>query len=147
MDLKLEVLVIPVSDVDRAKEFYVNAGFRLDADFVISETYRIVQVTPPGSPASIIFGTGVTESEPGSVQNLHLVTTDIIQAHAELAARGIEISEVWHDAEGLFHHGGGANRVSGPSPTRADYGSFATFSDPDGNGWFLQEVVTRAPGR
>jgi catechol 2,3-dioxygenase-like lactoylglutathione lyase family enzyme len=147
MDMKLEVLVLPVTDVDRAKEFYEQAGFRLDADFVVSPELRIVQLTPPGSPASIIFGTGVSDSAPGSVQNLHLVVPDIVAAQAELAGRGIEISEVWHDADGIFHRPGNLNRVSGPSPTRADYGSFASFSDPDGNGWLLQEIVTRLPGR
>jgi len=147
MDMKLEVLVLPVSDVDRAKAFYEQAGFRLDADFNISEELRIVQLTPPGSEMSIIFGTGLTDSAPGSVQNLHLTVTDIVAAQAELAGRGIPISEVWHDADGLFHRPGTLNRVSGPSPTRADYKSFASFEDPDGNGWFLQEIVTRAPGR
>ncbi|WP_370633179.1 VOC family protein [Pseudarthrobacter sp. L1SW] len=147
VELKLEVLVLPVSDVDRAKDFYQKAGFRLDADFNISEELRIIQLTPPGSEMSIIFGTGVTESEPGSVQNLHLIVKDIIEAQADLHNRGIDISEVWHDVDGLFHRPGGRNRVSGPSPDRADYGSFASFSDPDGNGWFLQEVLTRAPGR
>lgn len=147
VELKLEVLVLPVSDVDRAKAFYQQAGFRLDADFNISEELRIIQLTPPGSEMSIIFGTGVTESEPGSVQNLHLIVKDIIAAQADLYSRGIDISEVWHDADGLFHRPGGRNRVSGPSPDRADYGSFASFSDPDGNGWYLQEVLTRAPGR
>lgn len=147
MDMKLEVLVLPVTDVDRAKAFYEQAGFRVDADFAISPELRIVQVTPPGSPASIIFGTGVSDSVPGSVQNLHLVVTDIVAAQAELAGRGIQISEVWHDADGYFHRPGNANRVSGPNPTRADYGSFASFSDPDGNGWLLQEIVNRLPGR
>lgn len=147
LELKLEVLVLPVSDVDRAKDFYEKAGFRLDADFNISEELRIIQLTPPGSEMSIIFGKGVTESTPGSVQNLHLIVKDIIAAQANLHSRGIDISEVWHDADGLFHRPGGRNRVSGPSPDRADYGSFASFSDPDGNGWFLQEVLTRAPGR
>ena len=147
VELKLEVLVLPVSDVDRAKDFYEKAGFRLDADFNISEDLRIIQLTPPGSEMSIIFGTGVTESTPGSVQNLHLIVKDIIAAQADLHNRGIDISDVWHDADGLFHRPGGRNRVSGPSPDRADYGSFASFSDPDGNGWFLQEVLTRAPGR
>lgn len=147
VELRLEVLVLPVTDVDRAKDFYEKAGFRLDADFNISEELRIIQLTPPGSEMSIIFGTGVTESTPGSVQNLHLIVKDIIAAQADLHSRGIDISEVWHDADGLFHRPGGRNRVSGPSPDRADYGSFASFSDPDGNGWFLQEVLTRAPGR
>ena len=147
MDMKLEVLVLPVSDVDRSKAFYEKAGFRLDADFNISEELRIVQVTPPGSEMSIIFGTGLTEAAAGSVQNLHLTVTDILAAHAELEGRGIEVSEVWHDADGLFHRPGGRNRVSGPDPERRDYNSFVSFEDPDGNGWFLQEIVTRAPGR
>lgn len=145
--LKLEVLVIPVSDVDRAKAFYEGLGFRLDADFSTSEAFRVVQVTPPESEASIIFGTGVSSAAPGSTQDLHLVVSDIVAARAEIAARGVDISEVWHDADGVFHHAGTANRVSGPHPDRADYGSFASFADPDGNGWILQEVITRAPGR
>ena len=147
MDMKLEVLVIPVSDVDRAKGFYERAGFRLDADFDINEELRIVQVTPPGSEMSIIFGTGLTDSEPEPVQNLHLTVIDIVAAHDELAARGIPVSGVWHDAEGLFHRPGERNRVNGPDPERRDYKSFVSFEDPDGNGWFLQEIVNRAPGR
>ena len=147
MDMKLEVLVLPVADVDASKAYYERAGFRLDADFVISDDLRIVQFTPPGSEMSIIFGTGLTDSAPGSVQNLHLVVTDIVAAREELAGRGIEVSEVWHDADGVFHQAGGKNRVSGPAPDRADYGSFVSFDDPDGNGWFLQEIVNRLPGR
>lgn len=147
MDLKLEVLVIPVSDVDRAKAFYEQLGFRLDADFPAGDHFRVVQVTPPGSEASIILGKGVSAAAPGSVQGLHLVVTDIEAARAELVARGANVSEVWHDADGVFHHAGTDNRVSGPHPERASYGSFASFEDPDGNGWILQEVVTRAPGR
>jgi catechol 2,3-dioxygenase-like lactoylglutathione lyase family enzyme len=147
MDMKLEVLVLPVSDVDRAKEFYERAGFRLDADFDISPDLRVVQVTPPGSEMSIIFGTGITDSEPGSTQNLHLVVKDIVAAREELVGRGLDVSEIWHDADGIFHRSGGKNRVSGPAPDRADYGSFLSFDDPDGNGWFVQEIVTRAPGR
>ncbi|GAA5012340.1 hypothetical protein GCM10023317_49720 [Actinopolymorpha pittospori] len=147
MDLKLEVLTLPVSDVDRAKAFYEGLDFRLDADFVVSDDYRVVQLTPPGSEASIIIGSGVTTAQPGSAQGLHLVVTDIVAARAELAARGIAISEVFHDEEGVFHHGGTAGRVAGPDPDRNSYGSFASFEDPDGNGWVLQEVVTRAPGR
>jgi catechol 2,3-dioxygenase-like lactoylglutathione lyase family enzyme len=147
MDLKLEVLVLPVSDVDRAKAFYEGLAFRLDADFSVGDDYRVVQVTPPGSEASIIFGTGLTDAAPGSVQGLHAVVKDIVEAHADLAGRGVDISEIFHDADGVFHHAGTANRVSGPHPERADYGSFASFSDPDGNGWVLQEVKTRAPGR
>jgi catechol 2,3-dioxygenase-like lactoylglutathione lyase family enzyme len=147
VDLKLEVLVIPVSDVDRAKAFYENLNFRLDADFVVNDDFRVVQVTPPGSEASIIFGTGLTTGAPGSVQGLHLIVLDIVEAHADLSRRGVDISEIFHDADGVFHHAGTRNRVSGPHPDRGDYRSFASFSDPDGNGWVLQEVKTRAPGR
>ncbi|MFC0623601.1 VOC family protein [Kribbella deserti] len=147
MDMKLEVLVIPVADVDRAKAFYQQLGFRLDADFPGKDGFRVVQVTPPGSEASIIFGTGVSAGEPGSAQGLHLVVADIEAARKELLARGAEVSEIWHDADGVFHHAGTANRVDGPHPDRADYGSYLSFSDPDGNGWTVQEVVTRAPGR
>jgi catechol 2,3-dioxygenase-like lactoylglutathione lyase family enzyme len=147
MDLKLEVVVLPVSDVDRAKEFYEKLEFRLDADFTVSDDYRVVQLTPPGSAASIIFGSGLTTAAPGSTEGLHLVVTDIEAATAELAGLGVEISEVFHDAGGVFHHAGTAERVSGPDPERRSYASFASFSDPDGNGWILQEIVTRAPGR
>ena len=147
MDMKLEVAVIPVSDVDRAKAFYVDAGWRLDADFPIEDGYRIVQVTPPGSEASIIFGEGVTTAEPGSTQGMHLVVKDIVAAKAELEAKGVQVSELFHDATGAFHHAGTAQRVTGLDPERRSYGSFASFTDPDGNGWVLQEVVERAPGR
>ena len=147
MDLKLEVIVIPVSDVDRAKAFYKSMGWREDADFATGADFRVVQLTPPGSACSVIFGTGITTADPGSAQGLHLVVTDIEAAREDLLARGAEVSEIWHDADGVFHHSGEANRVSGLHPERASYGSFATFSDPDGNGWTVQEVVTRAPGR
>ncbi len=147
MDLKLEVIVLPVSDVDRAKAFYTAAGFRLDADFPIEDGYRIVQVTPPGSPASIIFGEGLTEAAPGSSQGIHLVVSDILAAKAELEAKGVDVSEPFHDATGAFHHAGTAKRVAGLDPERRSYGSFASFSDPDGNGWVLQEITERAPGR
>ncbi|MEU8951128.1 VOC family protein [Streptomyces sp. NPDC048489] len=147
MDLKLEVVVLPVSDVDRAKAFYEQAGFRLDVDYVADDTYRVVHLTPPGSQASILFGTGVTTAAPGSAQGLHLVVEDIVAAHAELAGRGIEVSEIFHDAGGVFHRGTKEGRVGGPDPQRASYGSFTAFSDPDGNGWVLQEVTTRLPGR
>jgi catechol 2,3-dioxygenase-like lactoylglutathione lyase family enzyme len=147
MDLKLEVLVIPVGDVDKAKAFYEQLGFRLDADFSANDDFRVVQVTPPGSEASIIFGKGVSSAAPGSAQGLHLVTKDIVAAREELVARGADASEIWHDADGIFHHAGDANRVPGPHPERASYGSFLSFADPDGNGWVVQEVVTRAPGR
>ncbi len=140
--------MLPVSDVDVAKAFYEGLGFRLDADFPVSDKeFRVVQLTPPGSECSIIFGDGVTTAEPGSVQGLHLVVDDIVAARDELAGLGLDISEVFHDADGVFHHAGTGNRVSGPHPARADYGSFASFSDPDGNGWVLQEVKVRAPGR
>ncbi|MFF4749248.1 VOC family protein [Streptomyces sp. NPDC002514] len=148
MELKLEVVVIPVSDVDKAKDFYVDKlGFRLDADFPIDDGYRIVQVTPPGSPCSVIFGEGLTTAPAGSVQGLHLIVSDIEQAHAELTGRGVDVSGPFHDATGAFHHAGQAYRVPGPQPERASYGSFASFADPDGNEWFLQEITERLPGR
>jgi catechol 2,3-dioxygenase-like lactoylglutathione lyase family enzyme len=147
MDMKLEVVVIPVSDVDKAKAFYEQLGWRMDADFATEKGFRVVQVTPPGSEAAVIFGSGVSAGEPGSAQGLHLVVKDIEAAREELVAKGADVSEVWHDADGVFHHAGEANRVSGPHPERASYGSYLSFSDPDGNGWIVQEVVTRAPGR
>ena len=147
MDMKLEVVVIPVSDVDRAKAFYTGLGWRLDADFATSEDFRIVQVTPPGSGCSVNFGTNVTAAEPGATQGLHLIVSDIDAARAELAARGADVSEVFHDVGGVFHHGGEDGRVSGPAPDHASYGSFLSFSDPDGNGWLLQEITNRLPGR
>ena len=147
MDMKLEVVVVPVSNVDRAKEFYLALGWRLDADFSVSESYRVVQVTPPGSPSSVIFGTGVTSTAPGSTQGLYLVVSDVEAARADLIARGAEVSEVFHDVTGIFNHADNSARVAGPDPDRRSYGSFASFSDPDGNGWVLQEVSERAPGR
>ncbi|MBD2215104.1 VOC family protein [Nostoc linckia FACHB-104] len=146
-NMKLEVVVLPVSDVDKAKDFYKTLGWRLDADFVTDEDFRVVQLTPPGSEASIIFGSGVTLAAPGSVQGLYLIVYDIEAARAELVDRGIEVSEVFHDVGGVFHHAGTEGRVPGPDPQRRDYASFASFSDPDGNGWLLQEVKKRAPGR
>jgi catechol 2,3-dioxygenase-like lactoylglutathione lyase family enzyme len=147
MDMKLEVVVVPVSDVDRSKEFYKSLGWRLDADIATDETFRVVQLTPPGSPASIIFGEQVTSQAPGSAQGLHLIVDDIVAAHDELVRHGAETSDVFHDVGGVFHHGGTEGRVTGPSPNRGSYGSFLSFSDPDGNGWVLQEVTTRLPGR
>jgi catechol 2,3-dioxygenase-like lactoylglutathione lyase family enzyme len=146
-DMKLEVVVVPVSDVDRAKSFYQGLGFRLDIDYVGDEGFRVVQLTPPGSECSIILGDGITSAEPGSVQGLHLVVRDIEAARAELVERGVGVGELFHDAGGVFHRAGTEGRVSGPDPERNDYASFASFSDPDGNGWLLQEVKTRAPGR
>jgi catechol 2,3-dioxygenase-like lactoylglutathione lyase family enzyme len=147
MDMRLEVVVIPVADVDRAKAFYAALGWREDADFVGGSDFRVVQFTPPGSPCSIIFGTGVTEAAAGSAQGLHLVVTDIDAVRTELTSRGAQVSEVFHDAGGVFHHGGTAGRAAGPAPNHQSYGSFASFSDPDGNGWLLQEITTRLPGR
>jgi catechol 2,3-dioxygenase-like lactoylglutathione lyase family enzyme len=147
MDFRLEVIVLPVSDVDRAKEFYLGLGWRLDADFTGDEKFRVIQVTPPGSPASVIFGAGLTNAAPGSSQGMQLIVDDIAAARAELAGKGVEVSEVFHDAGGVFHHAGNDGRVPGPAPERASYGSFASFSDPDGNAWFLQEITTRLPGR
>jgi len=147
MDYKLEVVVVPVADVDKAKAFYQALGWRLDADFAKSEDFRVVQLTPPGSPASIIFGTGVSSAAPGSADGLQLVVDDLGAARAELISRGAEVSEVFHDAGGVFHHGGAGGRATGPAPDHRSYGSFVSFSDPDGNGWFVQEVTTRLPGR
>ena len=147
MDMKLEVVVLPVSDVDRAKEFYGALGWREDADFSADDGLRVVQFTPPGSEASVIFGDLLTKAEPGSVRGMHLVVSDIEEARTELIGRGVEVSEVFHDAGGVFHHAGNDGRLTGPHPDRADYGSFASFSDPDGNEWVVQQVKTRAPGR
>ena len=145
--MKLEVVVVPVSDVDKAKDFYQALGWRLDADFTRDEDFRVVQLTPPGSQCSIIFGTGITSAAPGSADGLQLTVTDIDAARAELTDRGADVSEVFHDAGGVFHHAGTEGRVSGPAPDHQSYGSFASFSDPDGNGWLLQEITTRLPGR
>jgi catechol 2,3-dioxygenase-like lactoylglutathione lyase family enzyme len=145
--MKLEVMVVPVADMDRAKNFYNALGWREDADFAAGADFRVVQLTPPGSGCSVIFGTGVTSAAPGSAQGLHLVVTDIEAARAELADGGAEVSEVFHDAGGVFHHAGTGGRVAGPAPDHQSYGSFASFSDPDGNGWLLQEITTRLPGR
>jgi catechol 2,3-dioxygenase-like lactoylglutathione lyase family enzyme len=147
MDYKLEVVVIPVSDVDKAKDFYTGLGWRLDADFTGGEDFRVIQVTPPGSACSVIFGTGLTSAAPGSAQGLHLTVNDIDAAQAELAGLGVDVSEVFHDAGGVFHHAGTAARVTGAAPNHQSYGSFVSFSDPDGNGWCLQEITTRLPGR
>jgi catechol 2,3-dioxygenase-like lactoylglutathione lyase family enzyme len=146
-DMKLEVVLVPVSDVDRAKQFYEQLGWRLDADFPLSDDFRIVQVTPTGSDASIIFGKGLTSAEPGSLEGLQLTVYDIDAVRADLVDRGIDVSEVFHDAGGVFHHAGTQGRASGPAPAHADYGSFASFADPDGNGWLLQEIKVRLPGR
>jgi catechol 2,3-dioxygenase-like lactoylglutathione lyase family enzyme len=147
MDMRLEVVVLPVADVDRAKQFYARLGWRLDADFPGEAGFRVVQLTPPGSPCSIIFGSHVTTAAPGSADALMLVVTDIEVARADLVARGVDVSEIFHDAGGVFHHAGTDARVPGLDPQRRSYSSFASFSDPDGNGWLLQGIVSRIPGR
>jgi catechol 2,3-dioxygenase-like lactoylglutathione lyase family enzyme len=150
MDLKLEVIVVPVSDVDRAKAFYEKLGFRLDIDFVPNENYRVIQFTPPGSAASIIFGKGVTSAQPGSIDGLVLAVYDIDAARRELLSRGANVSEVFHDAGGGLGGGfqaGTQGRAPGPDPEGRSYASYASFNDPDGNGWLLQEIKERLPGR
>jgi catechol 2,3-dioxygenase-like lactoylglutathione lyase family enzyme len=141
VDMKLEVVVIPVSDVERAKRFYGGLGWRLDADFVIGDEFRVVQFTPPGSPCSIQFGIAITPAVPGSARGLFLVVSDIEAARAALVERDVDVSELFHRA------GPGKPPLSGPDPQRRSYSSFATFSDPDGNGWLLQEITVRLPGR
>jgi catechol 2,3-dioxygenase-like lactoylglutathione lyase family enzyme len=146
--MKLEVVVIPVSDVDRAKEFYSRLGWRLDADCVVGDNFRLIQFTPPGSGSSIQFGLNLTSAAPGSAQASLLIVSDIIAAHQQLVARGIDASEIFHCASGTgFRFAGVDVRVSGPHPERLSYGSFVSFKDPDGNGWLLQEVTERLPGR
>ena len=149
MDEKLEVIVIPVSDVDQAKGFYGNLGWRLDADRAAGDSFRIVQLTPPGSECSIQFGTGITSAAPGSAQDLYLIVSDIEAARAELVTRGVEVSEVFHEGTpgARFHQDGADGRASGPAPEHASYGSFVSFTDPDGNSWLVQEITTRLPGR
>jgi catechol 2,3-dioxygenase-like lactoylglutathione lyase family enzyme len=152
IDMRLEIVVIPVSDVDRAKAFYAKLGWRLDADFASQDGWRVIQFTPTGSNASVIFGSNVTAAAPGSTQGLYLIVSDIEAARAELIARGVDVSAVFHGA-GDVHAGtdapyiSGRLRVSGADPSRGSYRSFASFSDPDGNGWLFQEITTRLPGR
>src|SRR5262249_20435097 len=151
IDAKLEVIVIPVSDVNRAKEFYAKLGWRLDADFAAGDEWRVIQFTPPGSGCSVIFGKNVTAATPGSAQGLYLAVSDIEAGREDLLGRGIEVSEVFHggsvfvgpDEPYLF----GSARVGGPDPEHRSYRSYVSFKDPDGNGWLLQEVTTRLPGR
>jgi catechol 2,3-dioxygenase-like lactoylglutathione lyase family enzyme len=149
--MKLEVVVIPVSDVDRAKAFYAGLGWRLDADFAAGADYRVIQFTPPGSGCSVIFGKNVTPAAPGSAQGLYLIVSDLEAAHGELLARGVKVSEVFHSDDA---HAGrdepyvfGRHRVLGHDPEHGSYRSFASFSDPDGNGWLFQEITSRLPGR
>jgi catechol 2,3-dioxygenase-like lactoylglutathione lyase family enzyme len=149
VDIKLEVVVIPVLDVDRAKDFYGRLGWRLDADFPFDNGFRVVQFTPPGSGCSIQFGTNITAAAPGSAQGLYLIVSDIEAARGELVARGAEVSEVFHAGTpgAQFQPDGMSGRVSGPAPDHASYNTFATFRDLDGNGWLMQELTTRLPGR
>jgi catechol 2,3-dioxygenase-like lactoylglutathione lyase family enzyme len=151
VDMKFEIVVIPVSDVDRAKEFYAKLGWRLDADFDNGKDYRVIQFTPPGSGSSVIFGRNVTAAAPGSAQGLYLIVSDIAAARKALLDRGVQISEVFHN-DGVYTGTDetyifGSVRVSGPDPQHASYRSFASFKDPDGNGWLFQEITARLPGR
>jgi catechol 2,3-dioxygenase-like lactoylglutathione lyase family enzyme len=149
VDLKLEAVVIPVADVDRAKQFYADLGWRLDADFPFDNGFRVVQFTPPGSGCSVQFGTKMTSAAPGSVQDLYLIVSDIDAARDELIAHGADVSEVFHtDTPGAqFEPHGTGDRVSGPARGDPSYSTFATFRDPDGNGWLIQQIITRLPGR
>ena len=146
VDMKLEVVVIPVTDVDRAKNFYAGLGWRLDADFPFDNGFRVVQFTPPGAPCSVQFGSNITTAEPGSAQGLYLVVSDIQAARDELLRRGVGITEPFHDAGGIFQHASAEGLVSGPNPQRKSYASYASFSDPDDNGWVFQEVTARLTG-
>jgi catechol 2,3-dioxygenase-like lactoylglutathione lyase family enzyme len=151
VDMKFEIVVIPVSDVDRAKDFYTKLGWRLDADFAAGADYRVIQFTPPGSGCSVIFGKNVTPAAPGSAQGLYLIVSDIQAARKALLDRGVQISEVFHNG-GVYAgtdeaYLSGRVRASGPDPEHRSYRSFAAFSDPDGNGWLFQEITTRLPGR
>jgi catechol 2,3-dioxygenase-like lactoylglutathione lyase family enzyme len=147
-DLTLEVVLVPVSDIDRAKDFYERLGWRLDAD-VARDGFRLIQINPPGSGCSIQFGTDLTSAAPGSASGLYLIVPDIEAARAPLIARGAEVSDVFHEEEigDRFHPVGASDQLSGPAPEHQSYGSFASFEDPDGNGWLLQEITTRLPGR
>jgi catechol 2,3-dioxygenase-like lactoylglutathione lyase family enzyme len=147
-DLLLEAVVIPVSDVDRAKGFYVGLGWRLDADFPFDNGFRVVQLTPPGSPCSVQFGTNITTAAPGTAEGLYLIVSDIDVAREGLLARGVDVSDVFHpDSPGAQFRADEGGRAPGPAPDHASYSTFATFRDPDGNRWLIQEVTTRLPGR
>ena len=152
VDMKFEIVVIPVSDIDRAKDFYVRLGWRLDADYDNGSDFRVIQFTPPGSGCSVIFGRNVTAAAPGSAQGLYLIVSDIAAARNELLGHGVEVSEVFHGAGEVYSGPDepylfGRRRVSGPDPAHSSYRSFASFHDPDGNGWLFQEITTRLPGR
>ena len=150
--MKLEIVVIPVSDVDRAKAFYASLGWRLDADFTADDDYRVIQFTPPGSGCSVIFGKNVTAAAPGSAQGLYLIVSDIDAARNDLVRRGVQVSEAFHGAGDTYAGADepylfGRIRLRGPDPKHGSYRSFASFNDPDGNGWLIQEITTRLPGR
>jgi catechol 2,3-dioxygenase-like lactoylglutathione lyase family enzyme len=152
VDMKFEIVVLPVSDVDRAKEFYAKLGWRLDANYAAGNDFRVIQFTPPGSGCSIIFGKNVTPAAPGSAKGMYVIVSDIEAARIELLGHDVEVSEVFHDASGMFTGKDepylfGRSRVGGRDPEHRSYRSFASFSDPDGNGWLLQEITTRLPGR
>ncbi len=148
MDMKLEAVVVPVSDVERAKQFYKGLGWREDADFLVDEGFHVIQMTPPGSACSIHFGIGLPPAPPGSIAGMLLAVTDVEAARAELVERGADVSEVFHDAGGgLAVRADPATHAPGPDPERRSYASYATFADPDGNSWVLQELTTRLPGR
>ena len=146
MDMKLEVVVVPVTDVDRAKRFYANLGWRLDIDYDDGDGFRVIQFTPPGSGCSIIFGKNVTSAAPGSLTGLHLIVSDIEGVRSELLSRDIAVNEPFHDLGGIFHHANGKRIIPGPNPDRKSYASYATFNDPDGNTWVFQEVTARLTG-
>lgn len=146
-DMALEIVVIPVVDVDRAKRFYANLGWRLDADFPAPDGFRVVQFTPPGSGCSVMMGNNITMAAPGTAQGHYLIVRDLEAARAELIRRGVDVSEPFHDSTGIFHRADGSKDVDGLNPERKSYGSFASFNDPDGNGWYLQEITVRLPGR
>ena len=147
MDMTLQEVVLPVADADRSKNFYLASGFREQADFVVGDDFRVVQLTPPGSECSIVFGRGITWAAPGSVQGLPFVVSDVEAARAELVGRGVKVSVVCHDASEVARHAGYECRAAGPDPKGHNHSSFASFRDPDGNGWLLQEAMTPAVGR
>ncbi|APG05554.1 glyoxalase [Luteibacter rhizovicinus DSM 16549] len=144
--ISFEIAVVPVTDVDRAKHFYARLGWRFDIDYTDERGFRVVQYTPPGSGCSVMFGERMTTAQPGSVQGLHLVVSDIVQARDEMLRRGIDVSDIFHDANGVFHHAGKENQSSGPNPDRKSYASYFSLSDPDGNQWVVQEVTERLTG-
>jgi catechol 2,3-dioxygenase-like lactoylglutathione lyase family enzyme len=143
LEMRIEVIVLPVTDADRAKRFYAALGWSLDIDTATGDDFRIIQFTPPGSGCSVMFGKGITNAAPGSAQNLHLVVSDLEAAREQLLRRGIEVSDPFHDAGGIFHRTGAEGHAPGPNPQHKSYASYASFSDPDGNGWVIQEVTVR----